>query len=266
MTSSGELSRLIALVAEFEKLDASIPNAVTDGNWKILGQTLAIKKDVKRIMAEHRPLQVDSGLGLKLKKIRDNYGYIIDRVVKALEEDTGTKFSQESEEEIDIVNALLEQGTIEYVDEGFFRRRNQVGTLIVSESLPDHLVHHFHNLRECYALGLFEATVIYCRAIIETGCFEALRRRGEVKLGSTIEDIREFKLRALMLSIKPFVYRGNWDNANKVIKKADEVLHSKRKREGLTEQQTYDVIKDTFAIIEELFTGSHQKTRKNVGT
>ena len=162
---------------------------------------------------------------------------------------------------MDYVDALFSQGTADYVDDNFFRRKNQVGTLIVSESLPDHFVQHFANLRECYSLGLFQAVVVYCRAVIETGCFEALRRRGRVKLDPKVDDIREFSLKVLMRSVKPFVYEPNWDKADATIKKADEVLHSKRKKVVISEQEAFDAIQNTFAIIEELFSGGQMKNR-----
>lgn len=253
-----QLASLCELIANFEQLDASISDSLKDGNFEIIDQTLVAKKEVKRLLSESKPLTVDRSLGLKIKKIRDNYGYTIDRVIDRLSEITGTNFSQESEEDIDFVDALFSEGTADYVDEGFFTRRNQVATLIVSESLPSHFVHHFLNLRECYALGLFEATVIYCRAVIETGCFEALRRRGKVNVRFKVEDIREFSLKMLLRSIKPFVYSGNWDNADKVIKKADSILHSKREKVVVTQEEAHDAFKDTFAIIEELFSGTRR--------
>jgi hypothetical protein len=123
------------------------------------------------------------------------------------------------------------------------------------------LVRHFANLRECYALGLFEAAIVYCRAVIETGCFEALRRKGQVKLDPKFSDIREFSLKVLMRSVKSFVYENNWDKANATIKKADEVLHSKRKKVVISEQEAFDAIQDTFALVEELFSGGRSKTR-----
>jgi len=264
MSDSDELARLVALVAEFEKLDASIPQGLEKGNLDVLDQTLTKKKEIKRILSGRRPLNVDFKLGFKLKKIRDNYGYVIDLVLEAIAKHTGTPLSQESEDGIDYIDALFSEGTADYVDEGFFTRKNEVGTLIVSGSLPDHFVHHFQNLRECYALGLFQATVIYCRAVIETGCFEALRRKGKVKLNSKAEDIREFSLKALMNSIKPFIYRDNWENANKVIKKADGILHSKRQKMTITQIEAYNAIKDTFAIIEEIFSpgGRHFQQKR----
>ena len=110
-------------------------------------------------------MNVEPRLGLKLEKIRDNYGYAIEHVVDAFGEITGKTISQGSEDGKDYIDALFTEGTADYVDEQFFSRRNQVGTLIVSGPLPDHFVHHFHNLRECFALGLFETTVIYERSV-----------------------------------------------------------------------------------------------------
>jgi hypothetical protein len=268
MNDKNELVRLSELVSAFERLDTSlisdIQSGIQSGNWEIISQTmeqtLEAKKAIKRFLSERGPLNVEPGLRLKLKKIRDNYGYAIDRVVDAFGQVTGTRMSQESEEGKDYIDALFSEGTADYVDEQFFTRRNQIGTLIVGESLPDHFVHHFRNLRECFDLGLFETTVIYCRAVIETGCFEALRRRGQVN--ANLDDFREFSLKSLMYSIKPFIDKKNWDSANKVIKKADGVLHSKREKVVVKEEEAFNAVKDTFAVIEELFSGNPRTTRR----
>ncbi len=268
MEEGSQLSEIVALVADFERLDSSILPAIRAGDPEVMEKimkTVEVKKKVKRSLADCKPLNVGRDLGIKLKKIRDNCGYDIDRVMEALERTTGTQMSQESEEDIDYVDALFSQGTADYVDENFFRRKNQIGTLVVSESLPDHFVQHFTNLRECYALGLFHASVVYCRAVIETGCFEALRRRGQVKLDPKVEDIREFSLKALMRSVKPLVYETNWDNANATIKKADEVLHSKRKKVMISEREAFDAIQDTFAMVEELFSGGQAEDSRKIG-
>ena len=262
MISNDKLRKLVALLAEFENLDALIPNAINNNEWAALAQTLAKKKEIKRFLSECDPLSVERGLGNKLKKIRDNYGYTIDRVLEALEKVTGESISQESEADIDIVDALFSEGTVNYVDEGFFTRRNEVSTLILTESIPNHFLQHFRNLRECYALGLFETTTIYCRALIETGCFEALRRKGQVRLEPNVEDIREYSLKALMRSVKALVCRGNWNKADTVIKKADRILHSKREATSTNQNDAYAAIKDTFAIIEELFSGGRQKAAR----
>jgi hypothetical protein len=255
------LARLAELVARFERLDESIMDELKRDHFGIIQETLDAKKDVKRMLSESNPLKVDRGLGSKLRKIRDNCGYSIDLVVKILPRFTGKSISQESEEDIDYVDALFSKNTADYVDEHFFRRQNRVATLIVGESLPDHFLHHFQNLRECFSLGLFETSIIYCRAVIEKGCFATLRRREQIKTNEKIPDIREFSLKALMHSIRPLVGKPILVEADKVIKKADDVLHSKRETIAVTEESAYDAIKATFAILEELFSGDHRKWR-----
>jgi ribosomal protein S20 len=257
-----KLSRLNELVNEFEKLDALIITEVKKGNLEIIIQTLEAKKKVKRFLSESKPLKVYDTFKVKLKKIRDNYGYGIDGLVELFSKVAGTSLSQESENGIDYIDALFSEGTADYVDEGFFTRKNEVATLIVSESLPSHFTYHFQNLRQCYALGLFQATIIYCRAVIETGCFEALNRRENLRKDSVVTDVREYSLKELMKSIKKYVYQGNWENADKVIKKADEILHSKRENVIINKNQAYNAIKDTFAIIEELFSGDHRRRKR----
>ncbi len=58
-----------------------------------------------------------------------------------------------------------------------------------------------------------------------------------------------------MRSIKPFVYQYNYnyDEADKVIKLADKILHSKREKIVASEDDAFNSIKTTFAFIEELF-------------
>ncbi|NIA11950.1 MAG: hypothetical protein GWP10_20065 [Nitrospiraceae bacterium] len=257
-----KLTRLNELVKEFEKLDASIIAELKNGNPEIINQTLEAKKKVKRFLSESKPLKVHDSLKVKLKKIRDNYGYRIDGVVDILSKVTGTPFSQESEDGIDYIDALFSEGTADYVDEGFFTRRNEVATLIVSESLPSNFTHHFQNLRECYALGLFQTTIIYCRTVIEAGCFEALNRRENLSHDSEVTDALDYNLKELMNSIKKYVCNENWEKADRVIKKANEILHSKRNNVIINKDQAYDAIKDTFAIIEELFSGDHRESKR----
>ncbi len=248
------LAKLASLVEHFQKLDDAIWGAVKQGSDQgildALEAALEAKKDVKRVLAQQEPLAIGPDLALKLKKIRDNYGYVIDKVMDVLVSATGKPMSQESEEELDYVDALFTQGTADYVDEHFFRRRNQVGTLIGGRHLPPHIAYHFTKLRECYALGLFEATVIYCRAVMETACFVALKSRGDIK-GE--RDIREFRISALMNSVKRYVPEQVWKESGKVVALAGNILHSKREKIVVSEAQAFDSVQSTFAIVEDLF-------------
>ena len=252
-TDQQNLQRLGKLVQKFEHLDANLVDNLRNGNFSILTGIFEAKRDIKRFLAAHQSITVGHDTALKLRKIRDNYGYNIDRALKTVENITGERFSQEYEGDIDYIDALFSEGTADYVDESFFRRRNQIGAILSSQTLPQLFLNHLSKLKECYSLGLFEATVIYCRAVIETGGFEALKRRGKIKKDTKTEDMREYSLKLIMRSIKPFVYQYNYDEADKLIKLADKILHSKRQKIVASEDDAFNSIKTTFAFIEELF-------------
>ena len=246
--------KLGQLLQEFEKLDKDLFGNLKSENWvDVIEQTVRAKKEIKRFLSDKSSINVGKELAIKLKMIRDNYGYNIDKVLESLEKSTGERFSQEAEDEIDWMDTLFSKGTADYVDWDFFRRRNEVGSIIGSQSLPDVFLHHLDKLKECYALSLFEATIIFCRSVIEVGVFEALKRKGEIKSDKKVADIGEYRLNNLMRRIKPFVYQGNWEKGQKVIKHANKILHSKRNKIVVSENEAYDSIKDTIAIIEELF-------------
>jgi hypothetical protein len=257
MGSQADTASLRRLVAEFERLDARILNEmnIDTGDFAILERAIEAKRRIKRWLARQKALTAPPDLTLKLKKIRDNVGYVSDRVISVLSLVTKSRLSQDAEEEVDIVEALYSEGTVEYVGEGFFRRRNEAATVIVGQSLPETFVDHLERLIECYSLGLFEATIIYCRAVIEAGCFEALRRRGRVRADQKSPDWREYRLSALMRSVKELrlVDKRSSREADRVIKWADRILHSKRKETAVAEREAYDAIKGTYAIVEELF-------------
>lgn len=261
MTENDDLLRLVSLIGKFEKLDASLQNG-GDDFWNIFSRTLEAKKQIKRFLSRHQPLKVNNSLGTKLKKIRDNYGYVIDELIDGLSQRMGKQLSQEVEADDELDDEFFTLRADDHVVEGYYTRKNEVGTLIVNETLPEHFVHHFETVRDCYALGLFQATLIYCRAVIEAGCFEALRRKGKVSRDPKIEDFREFNLKALMNSIKPFVYMENWNKADRLIKKANKILHSKKETTGVTKTDAYNAIKDTFAIVEELFSAGVHKNKQ----
>jgi hypothetical protein len=247
------MDTLRKLVSDFETLDSAIARHISVRDFSILDKAVSAKREIKRLLGENPPVKAPRDLAVKLKKVRDNQGYMIDIATRCLEEISGKSLSQESEDGIDFVEALFSEGTANYVDQEFFRRRNRIGALIVGQSLPDHILYHFKTLRSCFCLGLFEPAIIYCRALIETCCFEALRRRNKIHSKSNIEDIREFSLHALMDSIKPFVKIQNWLAAKTVIKHANAIVHSKRRKLMINEQQSYDAIRSTFLLIEELF-------------
>ena len=246
------------LLKEFEKLDNDLFVSKEATDWlDAVDQTIKVKREIKRLLANKPQINVAPDLARKLKMIRDNYGYNIDKVfpdlAKTVEKYVGERISQEDEHEIDWVDELFTEGTADYVDWQYFRRKNQVGCIIGSQSLPEAFLSYLEKLKECYSLGLFEAAVIFCRGIIEAGVFEALKRRKIIRDNEKVRDIAKYNLKSLMERVKAHVSRSNHKEAWKVIDLANGILHSKHDRVIVSEDQTYDAIKSSFDIIEELY-------------
>jgi hypothetical protein len=250
--NSKELWKLRKLIKEFEELDSSIISGINEGRSEIINQTLESKKAVKRFLDERPAIKVYGDLNIKLKKIRDNYGYNIDNILVLLKKISIEKISQEDEdwEEIDSYSSF---DRAYYINPDYYRRGNEVGSIISGQSLPENFIYNLDKLKECYQLGLFEATTVYCRNVIELAMFESLKRRGKIKSGKNLDDIAEYSLKEIMRRIKPFVCRDNHEQAYKVVLNANNVLHSKRDKIVVSEDEAYDSIKTSFAIIEELF-------------
>lgn len=247
------LRRLRKLVQDFEKLDRNLWTNLRLGHTNHIFEVIEAKRKVKRFLANRSVVHAGGDLVEKLRMIRDNYGYNIDRLVNLFEKKTGQRFSQEAEDERDWIDALFEMGTADYVDQEFYRRRNEIGSLIANQSLPDAFLQNLNRIKECYALGLLEAAVIFCRSVIEAGVFESLRRKGIIQLGKNATDIRGSGLKDFMEKIKRLVNRRKYEEAWQVIKLANRLLHSKGNKIVLSEPKTLDSIKRTFAFLEEMF-------------
>jgi hypothetical protein len=253
-----ELRRLLK---RFEELDTNIWKAMradADTFGAAIDKAWEAKLHVKRWLgAQPATLRFPPDLIPKLKKVRSNCGYAVDAIREVVQSRLGKQFSPEAEGPRDAHDYAfwdnLSDEQAAYIGVDFLRRRNEAATIIAGQSFPEIFLDHLARLRECYPLGLFEPAVVYCRALIESGCFEALKRRGEVSTHRTTADVREYRLKDLMRDAKPLVRRPKWDAADKVIELADRLLHSKREKSAVSEAEALGAIKTTYALIEELF-------------
>ena len=240
-------------IQEFEKLDSDLLNQIQNGNFDYIEIVINAKKEIKRLLSDKDFIHIgpDKKLSEKLRKIRDDYGYSIDGILSRINEITGQDISQSSEEDKDYVDALFSEGTADYVDDNFFKRKNEVGAIVVSSSLPDVFLHHLGKLKECYSLGLYEATVVYCRAVLESGLYGSFKRN--VRRGPKEKDFEEWNLKSLINSMKRFLSHDSYVQAHSLREKANNILHWKHEKIVISEREALDAIKATFGIIEEMY-------------
>lgn len=256
------------MIQNFEKLDAELlekfKQAIKEKyKWdefcNFFEQVRHAKREIKRFLSEKPLIKVAPGLAQTLRKIRNNYGYNIDTLCNFFSNELGITISQESEEDMDfddLLDKLWGQGIVSYVDQGYFGRKNEVATIIVSQSLPSTILKRLDKIKECYALGLFEATVIFCRAVIEAGFFEYLKKRKLIQPNKKVIYMDEYRLKELRERIKQLKVLDDslYKDEEETRHLANDVLHSKKSEKiEVSEQKALFAVKTTFAIIEKLF-------------
>jgi len=243
-------SAIQAALLEFEELDRSLPERIHVRDFDYLEKVRAAKNRLKDLLAGHTSLQLTGRLQTALRRVRTNEGYNIDRIYDLL----GPELAQEVDDR-DFIDALFTEGTAVYVDQSFFRRRRQVGAVVISQNLPPYVRRRLDAVSECYALGLSHATIVFCRALVEAAVYEALKRRGRIGSKGKVMDQAEYKPADLRQRIRPVIPSKLWERTcgpDGVTKLADRILHAKGDVD-LGEKQAYEAIKASFALVEDLF-------------
>lgn len=239
-----------AALDEFEGLDRDLAERLKAGDLPYPEKVRVAKNRIKDLLVGQTSGRFTGRLQTALRRVRTNEGYNIDRLYDLL----GPGYFQEADDR-DYMVALFTEGTADYVGESFFRRRRQAGAVVISQHLPTYVQQRLEAVRECYSLGLFSATLVFCRALVEAAMFEALKRRGRVSSRGRVVDQAEYKPVELRQRIRPFLSSRMWERvcgSNGIVKLADHVLHAKGDVR-IGEKEAYDAIKAAFALVEELF-------------
>jgi hypothetical protein len=124
------------------------------------------RKTIKRLFKDAPSLEVyKPEIRKVLAAIRDN-----EDIFKTL---LSTQFIDEESisDYYDGIGYVIEINT-EYDLENFILRRMEAGSLIIGKELPKQILISFDKVKELYMFGSYEATIVFCRALIE----ETLRK------------------------------------------------------------------------------------------
>jgi len=201
-----------------------------------LSQEEEILKELKDALSREGPvLKInDPVLKKELQKIRE-------------EETSREDIDFDEEDEVDIFDWLDPKDII--------YREREFGALIVGQSTSSIFYHCVNEIRKCYIHGLFNATVVFCRALLEVGLREALKKRGLYKTNEKVIYLDERNLEGLLRECKDnkVLPRKFLEKAHSVRKKANSIIHPKDKPIKYSEEEALSTIKDTFSILEELY-------------
>ena len=263
------LKEIGILIGEFEQIDRKLLdryylNEFLDNCSKVR----QLKVMIKELIAQQSSLMATGPLAIKIRNIRENRGYNIDKLTDFLnrssqdnvvsEEDPNYK-DPLSDSPMDWLTGLYDgrskvEDLPEYQPQRI--RRRQAGAIVCNQSLPVRLIYLFDKTKECYIFGLNDATVVFCRALIEVGIFEYETRRGIIRDQHNVVDISKYCLKDLRDKLPREIKISNiYKSAYDVIIRANRILHTRTASDDMKidEKEALNCIIATIQFLEYLF-------------
>jgi len=207
---------------------------------------------IRSQLAEMSAVEVESQMEGKLKKIRDGYGYNFFWLVELFGLDQKSEEEELEEDGYMFDHSWVLQDHVGISYRELSDRRRKVGALIVRDELPAHVLAHFTRVRDCFALGRYHAAIIYCRALLEAACRHAISIRGlSQERGSMNDD----KLSDMLSTLRHDVYQILLNGAYAAKNRANDLIHSPEAEEP-SEDECFEIIRDTVAFVEDMFRGT----------
>lgn len=246
-----KLWELRRLFQEFEKLDANLIIAFkewgSDDFNDILTKVIGLKTRIQEIISTELKEPIDVSFAKKLKQIRDNFGYNIDRLFH----DECWRESQKEIAQQKMLEQFFERGGDEDINYFHLQRKTEIGTIICSTALKQNVTRNLESIKLCYANGLFDAAIIYCRALIDYVTFVLRKRKGLIPRNAT--DYCERNLDAALNQIERFINPKTFRHIKEVKSLANNILHSKEDVYINSNELTpFESIKWTFIFVEEV--------------
>ncbi len=213
-----------------------------------------LKEKIQNIISTGINEIVDAGLSKKLRKIRDNFEYNIDEIYS---DESWRASDKEDARQKELKKYWEGANDIDdyYIDEVYQQRIREIGTIISSRFLSKHINRSLSNIRACYAHGLNDAAIVFCRALIEATAFEILKSRGHLRNIRFIDSNIALKELMQMVKKEKIVKRYIYDNTWTVIKIANSIIHIEKKEDIPIKNEfpdPLDLIRYTFMFTESL--------------
>lgn len=262
-TQNGEImnletvSRLRELVVKFKRSESNLRETIirskgleseeVEGAWKEISD---IVSEIKRTLGNEPVLHIpEITLKRTLTGIRDNnLKSLFFNLCDILKIDPGKYIPGYDEIYDDLHEEILDQ----VLPNELIENKMEIGTIILSQSIPPFFQYHLNKIRDCYCFNFQEAASIWARSLLEVGIKEALRKKGKLRSDSKVIDLEGRDLFGLIN-----LCRGSFDP--NVIKKMENVRREVNKllhSEDISKKEKVNylrVIKDTFQILENLF-------------
>ena len=206
----------------------------------------------------------DKNIRCILEKVRhDKHLYVI-RQYKSLINILGGSESGEFEESLDdyLLNRfdeLFDKFHISFDYVVFYRRKVQAGCIVVPFHNNPLIDKYYAEISDAFSFGMFRSSIALCRALLELVLYGELAKRKLLKktnvLNIETDKQEDFNLARMInkASQLRLISNSSKSKAHRVRKRANDVLHQTSSiEETTTEENAFEVIRGTAAVVEDL--------------
>lgn len=161
---------------------------------------------------------------------------LIEQIIKESPEDYSEDWLNEFADQYDLPNFPL--------------RRMEAGAIIHSREIPPKIISLFYEMRDCYMFGLYNATIIFCRAILEE-CLTQHHKNTNPNIPT--ERIENMQLNELLEKVD--LPEELKKEAREIRKEANRILHRAKIHQNTYEiqEKALSAVRSTTLVVEKLF-------------
>lgn len=216
---------------------------------KTLKEFMRLKKKIKKEMIECPIARIHNDIAQEiLRKISQSEEFQTEKIIKGIEDQTGVSFKFDElnfdEAEDDELRDLFYSWFSHYE---YLQGLYEIGSLVVSYSVPDTLKSYVSEARYCYAFQQYNAVYGLCRTILEITIRHRCERMGIIRKNEKIEDFDSYRPSELINKSTRGVLR---DEVKNIYGDTSALLHG---RKTVKKDDAKHMFKKTLSVVQKLY-------------
>lgn len=208
-----------------------------------------LKRKIKKEMIECPVAKINNDIAREvLRKISQSEEFQTEKIIKILENIAGTSFEFDKldfeEPDDDELRDLFYSWFSHYE---YLQGLYEIGSLVVSYSVPHALESHISEARCCYAFQQYNAVYGLCRTILEIAIRHRFERKGIIKRNEKIVDFDSYRPGELSNKSTSGALR---DRMKEIYSNTSALLHG---RKTVKKEEAVKMFKDVLTNVEVLY-------------
>jgi hypothetical protein len=237
---------------KLDRLNREVVKAVLEWNPDNIGKSLkeyiTIEVKIKTALIDFPVAKIHDHLAKNvLSKIGQGESFQADNIIKMLESRSQEKVSLEALDDSEIEQLGSDLFYSWYSHYEYIEALYDIGSLIVSMTIPESLRAYVSEARSCYAFQQYNAVYGLCRTILESAIRHTCERKGFIKKSGNVVDIESYKPAELINKVAKGDLR---DRLKDIYSKTSTLLHG---RKTINSEDAKQMFMDTLKAVQDLY-------------